>query len=158
MSKKKKNKKSKVKKIEKLQAKQQEGVEKLEALGSAIERPTVPDRAILETFPNPHDLKYEIRFKTDEFSSMCPKTGQPDFAEFVIRYQPAELCLETKSLKLYLQSYRSTGAFMEDVTGRIFKDLVKVLEPESLAVEALFNARGGIGTRVIYSTESEESK
>ena len=108
----------------------------------------------LETFPNPSpDRDYEIAFDVPEFTCLCPMTGQPDFAHFTIRYVPDQLCVELKSLKLYMWSYRNEGAFHEAVTNRIRDDLVSALKPRKLLVEGDFNVRGGIGTvvRVEYA-------
>lgn len=103
----------------------------------------------LESFPNPRPGRsYEIRFETAEFTCLCPKTGQPDFATIRIRYVPNELCVELKSLKLYLWSYRDEGAFHEDVTNRILDDLVALLQPREMAVQGDFMVRGGIHTLV----------
>ena len=110
--------------------------------------PTRPSRA-LETFPNPQPGRdYEIRFETDEFTCLCPRTGQPDFATLRIRYVPNELCVELKSLKLYLWSFRDEGHFHEAVTNRILDDLVGALAPRRMTVEADFKVRGGIHTVV----------
>jgi 7-cyano-7-deazaguanine reductase len=106
----------------------------------------------LETFPNPAPARdYEIRFEAPEFTCLCPKTGQPDFAVLRIRYTPAELCVELKSLKLYLWSFRDEGHFHEAVTNRILDDLVALLAPRRLTIEAEFNVRGGIRTVVAAS-------
>ena len=106
----------------------------------------------LETFPNPRPGRdYEIRFDCPEFTCVCPKTGQPDFAQFRIRYVPNERCIELKSLKLYLWSYRDEGHFHEDVTNRILDDLVAAAEPKSMTIEGEFNVRGGIGTTVVIA-------
>ena len=103
----------------------------------------------LETFPNPRpERSYEIAFECPEFTCVCPKTGQPDFATIRIRYTPAEKCVELKSLKLYLWSYRDEGAFHEAVTNRILDDLVSLLEPRRMTLEAEFLVRGGIHTTV----------
>jgi 7-cyano-7-deazaguanine reductase len=103
----------------------------------------------LETFDNPHPgRRYEIRFEIPEFTCLCPKTGQPDFATLRIRYVPGPRCVELKSLKLYMWSYRDEGAFHEDVTNRILEDLVAALDPWEMVVEADFNVRGGIHTVV----------
>jgi 7-cyano-7-deazaguanine reductase len=103
----------------------------------------------LETFPNPRPgREYEIRFECPEFTCLCPKTGQPDFATIRIRYTPDERCVELKSLKLYLWSYRDEGAFHEAVTNQILDDLVAVLAPRHLVVEGDFMVRGGIHTVV----------
>ena len=103
----------------------------------------------VETFPNPRpDRPYEIRFECPEFTCLCPKTGQPDFATIRIQYVPDKLCVELKSLKLYLWSYRDQGAFHEDVTNRILDDLVLLLAPRRLRVIGDFMVRGGIHTVV----------
>jgi len=109
---------------------------------------TQPTRA-LEWFDNPRpEREYEIRFECPEFTCLCPKTGQPDFATIRIRYVPAERCVELKSLKLYLWSFRDEGAFHETVTNRILDDLVALLAPRRMTVEADFYVRGGIHTVV----------
>jgi len=103
----------------------------------------------LEHFPNPNPGRdYEIRFECPEFTCLCPKTGQPDFATIRIRYVPDELCVELKSLKLYLWSFRDEGAFHEAVTNRILDDLVALLAPRRMTVEGDFMVRGGIHTVV----------
>src|SRR4051795_2624070 len=108
--------------------------------------PSQPSKQ-LETFPNPKpDREYEIRFETPEFTCLCPMTGQPDFATIRIEYVPAELCVELKSLKLYLWSYRNEGAFHEAVTNQILDDLVAATTPHYLRVEGDFLIRGGIHT------------
>jgi 7-cyano-7-deazaguanine reductase len=107
---------------------------------------------ILESFPNPRPGRaYEIRFDCPEFTCLCPKTGQPDFATIRIRYTPGDRCVELKSLKLYLWSYRDQGAFHEAVTNQIVDDLVAVLDPRKLTVEGDFYVRGGIRTVVEVS-------
>ena len=103
----------------------------------------------LETFPNPHPQRdFEIAMECPEFTCICPRTGQPDFATIRIRYVPAELCVELKSLKLYLWSYRDEGAFHEAVINRIFDDLVEACRPKTMTVVGDFNVRGGIHTTV----------
>src|ERR671935_2295973 len=107
---------------------------------------TRPSRE-LETFPNPCSARdYEINMECPEFTCVCPMTGQPDFATIKIRYVPAELCVELKSLKLYLWSYRQEGTFHEAVTNRVLDDLVRCLEPKRLSVVSRWNMRGGITT------------
>src|SRR5712692_7355022 len=107
---------------------------------------TLPSKA-LQTFRNPApDRDYEIAFDCPEFTCLCPLTGQPDFAHLKIRYVPDQLCVELKSLKLYLWSYRNEGAFYEAVTNRILDDMVQAVKPRSIAVEGNFFVRGGIGT------------
>src|SRR2546423_13309110 len=109
---------------------------------------TKPSRK-LETFPNPSpDRDYEINFEAPEFTCVCPMTGTPDFATIRIRYVPDKLCVELKSLKLYLWSFRDEGAFHEAVTNRILDDLVAALRPRRLTVQGDFTVRGGIHTVV----------
>jgi 7-cyano-7-deazaguanine reductase len=109
-----------------------------------------PDR--LETFPNPSPGRdYEIRFECPEFTCLCPRTGQPDFAVIRIRYVPNGSCVELKSLKLYLGSFRQEGHFHEAVTNRILDDLVSALAPRRMTVEGDFHVRGGIHTVVVAS-------
>ena len=111
--------------------------------------PTRPSRA-LETFPNPRPGRpYEISFECPEFTCLCPKTGQPDFATMRITYTPGDQCVELKSLKLYLWSFRDEGHFHEDVTNRILDDLVKAIAPRFMRLTAVFNVRGGIYTHVV---------
>jgi 7-cyano-7-deazaguanine reductase len=111
--------------------------------------------ATLETFPNRHPGRdYEIEIRCPEFTSVCPKTGQPDFGTILIRYVPDKICLELKSLKLYLHDYRNKGIFYEHVTNVILDDLVAALKPRRMTVEGDFNVRGGIGTIVRASYES----
>ena len=110
--------------------------------------PKKPNIKILETFENQHqDQWYVVPFECFEFSSLCPKTGQPDMATIYINYVPKEKCVESKSLKLYLFSFRNSGEFMEDITNRIMKDLRDVLDPYYIEVYADFNSRGGIYLR-----------
>jgi 7-cyano-7-deazaguanine reductase len=105
--------------------------------------------SILETFPNPRpERDYEITMECPEFTCVCPRTGQPDFATMRIRYVPAELCVELKSLKLYLWSYRNEGTFHETVVNRILDDLVRKVRPKAMTVVGDFNVRGGIHTTV----------
>lgn len=111
---------------------------------------STPDpREILETFPNSYpEREYTIEITCPEFTSVCPKTGQPDFGTLVIRYVPRAHCVELKSLKLYLQSFRNQGIFYENATNRILDDLVAAVEPREMTLEASFTPRGGISTRV----------
>jgi 7-cyano-7-deazaguanine reductase len=103
----------------------------------------------LQTFPNPNpERDYEIAFEAPEFTCLCPMTGQPDFATIRIRYVPDRKCVELKSLKLYLWSYRDEGTFHEAVTNKIANDLIAALEPRFLYVEGDFYVRGGIKTVV----------
>lgn len=104
----------------------------------------------LETFSNPNpERDYTIRITVPEFSCLCPKTGQPDFATLRFEYVPDALCVELKSLKLYVWSYRDQGAFHEAVTNQILDDLVGALRPRFMRLSAKFNVRGGIYTTVV---------
>ncbi|MBE0564381.1 MAG: NADPH-dependent 7-cyano-7-deazaguanine reductase QueF [Krumholzibacteria bacterium] len=117
---------------------------------------TKPSRE-LETFPNPAaDRDYEIEFDCPEFTCLCPLTGQPDFAKLHISYIPGDLCLELKSLKLYLWSYRDEGAFHEKVTNQVLDDLVAAANPRFMEIRAEWNVRGGITTWVTASHTDEE--
>ena len=107
---------------------------------------------LLETFPNPRpEREYEIAIDCPEFTSMCPKTGQPDFGTLTFRYVADALCVELKSLKLYLQAFRNEGIFYENVTNRILDDLVAVLKPRRMTLVAQFTPRGGISSRIVVS-------
>src|SRR5437870_7308654 len=111
--------------------------------------PASPGDARLETLPNPApNRNYWIHFETDDFTSVCPVTGQPDFARIDIDYVPDRLCVESKSLKFYLASYRNEHAFNEAVTNRILDDFVKACAPREAIVTAQFSARGGIALTV----------
>ena len=111
----------------------------------------------LQTFPNPNPQRdYTINIVTSEFSCLCPKTGQPDFATLEIEYVADKLCVELKSLKLYIWSYREEGAFHEAVTNRILDDLLTTLSPRYMRVTAKFNVRGGLHTTVV--AEYDKSK
>ena len=111
--------------------------------------PTKPTRA-LATFPNPRPGRdYVIRHVCPEYTALCPVTGQPDFGTIIVRYVPARRCVELKSLKLYLWSFRDEGHFFEQVTNQILDDLVKALRPRRMTVIGRFNVRGGIWTRVV---------
>ena len=113
--------------------------------------PTKPSRR-LETFPNPRPGRdYEIVFDCPEFTCVCPLTGQPDFATLRIRYVPGALCVELKSLKLYLWSFRDEGHFHEAVTNQVLDDLVTAIAPRRMTVTGEFNVRGGITTTVTAS-------
>ena len=122
---------------------------KLTLLGrSEAELPASPSEAQLETFPSPARRAYTIRFETADFTSLCPVTGQMDFAQIVIEYVPAALCVESKSLKFYLASFRNQCGFNEAITNRILDDLVKACAPREAVVTAEFSPRGGIGLTV----------
>jgi len=116
---------------------------------STSNEPSKPSRT-LETFPNPKpERDYLIRFECPEFTCLCPKTGQPDFATIRVEYVADALCVELKSWKLYLWSYRDEGAFHEAVTNRILDDLVTATRPRRARVEAEFKVRGGITTTIV---------
>lgn len=111
----------------------------------------------LETFDNPHPgSDYEVRIYCPEFTCLCPLTQQPDFAVLHITYVPDQLCVELKSLKLYLWSFREEGAYHEDVTNRVLNDLVAAVKPRRMEVEAEFNVRGGIQTTVVARHRAEQ--
>lgn len=106
-------------------------------------------QSLLETFENPHPNRdYEIEHIAPEFTSVCPKTGQPDFGTMVFHYVPDQKCVELKSLKMYLQSFRNDGIFYEDVTNRILDDLVAVLQPRKMTLTAKFTPRGGLSSTI----------
>lgn len=118
-------------------------------------------REILETFDNLYRGRdYTIRIVCPEFTSVCPKTGQPDFGTITITYTPEAKCVELKSLKFYLQSFRNEGIFYENVTNLILDDLVAVLQPRRIRIEAAFTPRGGISTTVLaeYVAETSEAR
>jgi 7-cyano-7-deazaguanine reductase len=111
--------------------------------------PATPQKT-LETFPNPHPQRdYRIHMQMPEFTCLCPKTGQPDFATLLLDCIPDGLCVELKSLKLYLWSFRNEGHFHEDVTNRILDDLVAATQPRFMRLTAKFYVRGGIFTNVV---------
>lgn len=104
----------------------------------------------LETFPNPNpERDYTVRMRIEEFTCLCPKTGQPDFARMIIEFVPESRCVELKSLKLYMWSYRDQGAFHEAVTNKILGDLVAAMDPRFVRLTAEFYVRGGIYTTVV---------
>lgn len=110
---------------------------------------TKPSRS-LETFPNPEPGRdYTIRIRIPEFTCLCPRTGQPDFATLLLEYVPEELCLELRDLKLYIWSYRDEGAFHEAVTNQMLNDFVEACQPRFMRLEARFNVRGGLYTTVV---------
>ena len=117
--------------------------------------PTQPSKE-LETFPNPNpERDFVIRIRVPEFTCLCPKTGQPDFATFEIEYIADRLCVELKSLKLYMWSFRDEGAFHEAVTNEILNDLVAASRPRFMRVTGKFNVRGGIYTDVVVEHRAE---
>lgn len=118
----------------------------------------IPAPEVLETFPNqyPH-REYKIQFDCPEFSSLCPLTKQPDFGKIQILYIPDKKCIETKSLKLYLFSYRNHGTFMETLVNEILENLVAICDPKKMQVVGIFNVRGGIKISVEAEYEKESS-
>ena len=106
--------------------------------------PTQPSKE-LGTFPNPHpNNSYTVRFSTEEFTTICPMTGQPDFAQVTVEYEPDQACLESKSIKLYLWSFRNEGHFHEDVTNILLNDMVRACSPRWMTITGHYNIRGGI--------------
>ncbi|MDA1043687.1 MAG: preQ(1) synthase [Verrucomicrobia bacterium] len=128
--------------------------ESLSLLGKGdTEYPSCPDQAKLESFLNTHpERDYVIAFDCPEFTALCPITGQPDFGRIRITYVADQHCLESKSLKLYLFSFRNEGAFHEEVVNRILDDMVKAIAPRRATVTGEFNARGGIALTVTAKT------
>ncbi len=127
--------------------------ETLTQLGRAAEIPESPNAATIDTVANPHpDTVYLVRFACPEFTSICPITGQPDFAHLVIDYTPRERLVESKSLKLFLASFRNHGAFHEDCTVTIAKRLEQALSPAWLRIGGYWYPRGGIPIDVFYQT------
>jgi 7-cyano-7-deazaguanine reductase len=125
----------------------------LTQLGQSVEQPESPEAAILEKVANPEPgLTYLVRFTAPEFTSLCPITGQPDFAHLVIDYVPAAWLVESKSLKLYLTSFRNHGAFHESCTVGIAKRLVGAIQPSWLRIGGYWYPRGGIPIDVFYQT------
>jgi 7-cyano-7-deazaguanine reductase len=127
--------------------------------------PKSPQQATLEAFPNPNPQRdYSIRIDCPDFTSLCPVTGQPDFAEIIVQYVPDVRCIETKSLKLYLASYRNVHSFNEAVINRILDDLVAVCHPRQMRIEGRFVARGGLALSVtaehpqVERTETRRSR
>jgi 7-cyano-7-deazaguanine reductase len=122
---------------------------RLTLLGRSEARvPASPAEATLETFPNPTRRNYRIHFETSDFTSLCPVTGQADFAKIEIDYTPDKLCIESKSLKFYLASFRNERGFNEAITNRVLNDFVRACEPREANITASFSARGGIALTV----------
>lgn len=122
-------------------------------LGVSAALPASPEEAVLDRVPNPHpDVDYVARFTCPEFTSLCPVTGQPDFAHIVIDYVPDHFLVESKSLKLYLGSFRNHGAFHEDCTVAVGKRLVDLLKPRFLRIAGYWYPRGGIPIDVFWQT------
>ena len=127
--------------------------DELTQLGKPVAPPASPEEAVLETVANPHPREtYLVRFTCPEFTALCPITGQPDFAHLVIDYVPREWLVESKSLKLYLGSFRNHGAFHEDCTLKIARRLVETLAPEWLRIGGYWYPRGGMPIDVFYQT------
>ncbi len=126
---------------------------KLTQLGRAVTQPSSPEKAKLESVPNPHpDADYVIRFTAPEFTTLCPITGQPDFAHFVIDYLPGQAILESKSLKLYLNSFRNASGFHEATTIAIAKRIVEAIKPRFLRIAGYWYPRGGIPIDIFWQT------
>ena len=122
-------------------------------LGRAVAIPVSPDKAVLDSVANPHaDTDYVVRFTAPEFTTLCPITGQPDFAHFVIDYAPGRQLLESKSLKLFLASFRNIAAFHEDCTVNIGKRVVSAIKPKYLRIAGFWYPRGGIPIDVFWQT------
>jgi 7-cyano-7-deazaguanine reductase len=126
---------------------------KLTQLGHAVRQPASPDKAKLESVPNPHPGEdYLIRFTAPEFTTLCPITGQPDFAHFVMDYVPGRTLLESKSFKLYLTSFRNAAGFHEDTTLAIAKRVASVIKPKYLRIAGYWYPRGGIPIDIFWQT------
>ena len=126
---------------------------KLTQLGRAVMQPASPDKAVLEKVPNPHpDTDYVVRFTAPEFTTLCPITGQPDFAHLVIDYVPDRALVESKSLKLYLTSFRNVGGFHEATTIAIAKCIVAAIKPRYLRIGGYWYPRGGMPIDVFWQT------
>ena len=120
---------------------------------------STPKQDLLETFENQFPQRdYEIEIVCPEFTSVCPKTGQPDFATLTFTYTPDLVCVELKSLKMYLQSYRNDGIFYEHITNTILDDLVQLVKPRQMKLVAAFTARGGITTNVTAVHEANSAQ
>ena len=127
--------------------------EELKQLGEKAPLPVSPEEAVLEAVENPHkDVDYNIRFTCPEFTSLCPLTGQPDFAKFIIDYIPGEQILESKSLKLFMHSFRNHGDFHEACTIYIAKRIVEEVKPKWLRIAGLWYPRGGIPIDIFWQT------
>ncbi len=126
---------------------------KLTQLGRAVIQPASPEKAKLESVPNPHpDANYIVRFTAPEFTTLCPITGQPDFAHFVIDYLPGRSILESKSLKLYLNSFRNASGFHEATTVTIGKRILAAIRPRFLRIAGYWYPRGGIPIDIFWQT------
>lgn len=126
---------------------------KLTQLGQQVKQPSSPDKAVLEAVPNPHpDSDYVIRFTAPEFTSLCPITGQPDFAHFVIDYVPGAKIIESKSLKLFLTSFRNAAGFHEDCSLKIGKRIAAAIKPKFIRVAGYWYPRGGIPIDIFWQS------
>ena len=126
---------------------------KLTQLGKAVKTPSSPDKARLESVPNPHtDADYVVRFTAPEFTTLCPITGQPDFAHFVIDYVPDKAIVESKSLKLFLTSFRNANGFHEATTLTIAKRIVAAIKPKYLRIAGYWYPRGGMPIDIFWQT------
>ena len=126
---------------------------KLTQLGHSVKQPASPEEAVLEALPNPHtDADYVVRFTAPEFTTLCPITGQPDFAHLVIDYVPGRRIVESKSLKLFLTSFRNASGFHEATTVGIAKRLVAAIKPKFLRIGGYWYPRGGIPIDVFFQT------
>ena len=127
--------------------------QKLIQLGRAVAQPTSPDKAMLESVANPHaDANYVVRFTAPEFTTLCPITGQPDFAHFVIDYVPAGKIVESKSLKLFLHSFRNASGFHEDTTVKIGKRIQQAIKPKFIRLAGYWYPRGGMPIDVFWQS------
>jgi 7-cyano-7-deazaguanine reductase len=125
----------------------------LTQLGASVEAPRAPEEAVMERVPNGNEgTQYVVRFTAPEFTSLCPMTGQPDFAHIVIDYIPKKWLVESKSLKLFLFAFRNHGAFHEDCSVYIAKRIIDLLDPEWLRIGAYWYPRGGIPIDVFWQT------
>lgn len=126
---------------------------KLTQLGQQVKQPASPDKGVLEAVPNPHpDSDYVIRFTAPEFTTLCPITGQPDFAHFVIDYAPGAKIVESKSLKLFLTSFRNAAGFHEDCSLKIGKRIVAAIKPKFIRVAGYWYPRGGIPIDIFWQS------
>jgi len=126
---------------------------KLTQLGHGVKQPTSPEQAKLEAVANPHpDSDYVVRFTAPEFTTLCPITGQPDFAHFVLDYVPGKAILESKSFKLYLASFRNASGFHEDTTIAIAKRVASAIKPKFLRIAGYWYPRGGIPIDIFWHT------
>jgi 7-cyano-7-deazaguanine reductase len=126
---------------------------KLTQLGQHVKQPASPDKAVLEAVPNPHpDSDYVIRFTAPEFTTLCPITGQPDFAHFVIDYAPGAKIVESKSLKLFLTSFRNAAGFHEDCSLKIGKRIAAAIKPKFIRVAGYWYPRGGIPIDIFWQS------